>query len=119
MWNCHGRVLLCYAMFSYQNCHGMVEVVTGIVGVVTGMVGIVTGMLGIVTGMGNCHRRVGRLELLRGIVGVITGVVGDIKFVTGVFVVTEWSMALGRIPFDSLMGIIIGVFYLSRLSWDG
>ena len=90
----------------------MVEVVTGIVGVVTGMVGIVTGM-------GNCHGRVVRLELLRGIVGVITGVVGDVKFVTGVFVVTEESMVLGRIPFHILMGIIIGVFSLSRLSRDG
>ena len=84
----------------------MVEVVTGIVGVVSGMVGIVTGM-------GNCYGRVVRLELLRVIVGVITGVVRHVKFVTGVFVVTEGSMALGRIPFHILIGIIIGVFSLS------
>ena len=82
----------------------------------TGIVGVVTGMVGIVTGMGNCHGRVLRLELLQGIVGVITGVVGDVKFVTGVFVVTEESMALGRIPFHIPMGIIIAVFSLSRLS---
>ena len=48
------------------------------------------------------------------IVGVITGVVVDVKFVTGVFVVTEGSMALTRIPFHILIGIIMGVFSLSR-----
>ena len=97
----------------------MAEIVTDIVGVVTGMLGIVTGMVGIVTRMGNCRGRVVCLELLRGIVEVITEVVEDVKFVTGVFVVTEGSMALGRIPFHILIGIIIGVFSLSRLSWDG
>ena len=57
--------------------------------------------------------------MLRGIVGVITGVVVDVKVVTGVFVVTEESMALGRIPSHILIRIIIGVFSLSRLSRDG
>ena len=90
MLHCYGRVVLCYAIFSYQHCHGKVEVVSGIVGMVTGMVCIVTGMR-------NCNSRVVHLELLWGIVEVITAVVADIKFVTGVFVVTERSMALGRI----------------------
>ena len=87
----------------------MVEVVTSIVGVVTVMVGIVTGM-------GNSHSRVMHLESLRGRVGVITAVLVDVKFVTGVYVVVEQSMVLGRIPFYILMGIMIALFLLSSLS---
>ena len=104
--------LLCHAIFYDYNWHGMVVDVTCILGVVTGRVGIVIGM-------GNCCRRVPRLESLWVIVVLIILGVVDVKFVIGVFVVIEVSMALGRIPFHMLIVIIIAMFPLSSLSRHG